>query len=502
MAISSLRKIGRDSLYYLPSVFVPAIVALVEVTIYTSLLGPEQYGAYILVISTVSLILPLVFGWLRQASVRYYAAYRSEGRQTSYFSTAILSTGIGVILVTVSACIAAHWGKRYVEAEIAALIGWGILVLSIRAGYEQMLAMLRARQDSLFFGIYSSAEALLRLGVAVVLIRSLDVGAKGILWAASISAGAVFLIELARLLQDSAIQVTEFSVTLLRRFFSYGFPLVGDSVGTWALSNSDRYVLNYYAGAAVVGVYSAGYNVAEKLIRLFSEVVMRAVLPVVVETFEKGSEEQAWILLHNLLAIYLVVMSPVALGIAAVADDFVRVFFQPYFWSTARIMPWVAAGAFCLGVTRYLNKPFELKEKTSWLLYVTIFASVVNVGINLVLVPRIGVMGAAYATLISYFTYCFLAGVLGSTFFTSFFPWSTAWKAGAGAAIMYGVLACFSLATSFPPLASLTLKVVIGSSLYALFLFALRDEWFLRLVRTVVWFLWPIRSGRHIDGSL
>jgi O-antigen/teichoic acid export membrane protein len=89
--------------------------------------------------------------------------------------------------------------------------------------------------------------------------------------------------------------------------------------------------------------------------------------------------------------------------------------------------------------------------------------AVLNIALNLVLVPRIGIVGAAIATLISYAASALAAAFASRRLLPVALPWATITRAGSAAAVMYG-----SLLYVYPGhrLVTVAVRVVLGGIVY------------------------------------
>src|SRR5690554_2891384 len=81
------KKISKDVIKYLPSKFIPAIIGLISLPIYTSIFSPTDYGLYSMIVSLVGLISSICAGWLSHSALRYYDEYKVENKEKEYFST-------------------------------------------------------------------------------------------------------------------------------------------------------------------------------------------------------------------------------------------------------------------------------------------------------------------------------------------------------------------------------------------------------------------------------
>ena len=452
-----------DLFGYIPSAIVPTALGFVAVAVYTRILPPEEYGLYTLVFTTVLFTHTFAFSWLNQATIRYYKRYGSTNIQT-FFSTGLFGflTIALVVLIVWYAMLSA--GYLFRGLRLWKLLLFGPLVVLFYSGGNFILAYLRASRQSIRYSLLTSLNALLKLLSSLALIYYLGFDAEAILLGIAFGGACIFIPECIRLSKNWKPKIRKFDYDILRSSVKYGFPLVGLAVANVILSSSDRYLIEYFLDSTQVGIYSAGYRITQTGVMLFVTFLMLASFPALIETFERSGEKKAQLLMYDLLSIFFVLLLPVFAGISVLSKDIVNTVLGVSYYKAYVIVPWTAAGVFFMGLCMYYNKSFELKEKTSLLLVIFGAASLLNIVLNIVLIPWLGILGATISTFISYLV-CFLLSLsIGSNFIVWLFPWKTSVKALLGSSIMALVL--IILPDLRPDWLSLLYKISIGFMVY------------------------------------
>ena len=106
-------------------------------------------------------------------------------------------------------------------------------------------------------------------------------------------------------------------------------------------------------------------------------------------------------LMHNFLSVYIIILIPAVVGISVLSGDIIAVILGQEYQSSRIILPWIAAAVFLFGLSGYYVKSFELYEKTSRLPFIYAGPAILNLVFNFVLIPAIGMQGAAIATFLS-----------------------------------------------------------------------------------------------------
>lgn len=479
---SPTRAFGKDALKYVPAQISLAIISFFSVVVYTRLLNPEQYGDYILVIVTTTIVSSTIFGWVNQSGIRYLEESKEKNLLAQFFSTSLISLlALLLIVIPLWYCTVIIFKKTWSIAFIRLLQIGGVVLIS-QTGYSFLLILLRADRRVFKYGLYVVLNSLGAFFIAIGLIKFMKFGSGGILVGMIVSSGTFFLLELVHLQKHYPIKVSKYSINMLKKFASYGIPMVGVSIGGLIMAVADRYMIRYFMASEAVGIYSASYSLGQKSVQGIADILMLAAFPVILQTFVRKGEEKTGTLIKNLIGIYFVALVPVIFGGAILSKDLVGTILGKSFRGASAILPWVMGGTFCERLALYCGASLKLKEKTSSLLFIWIVGAAINIVLNVFWIPLFGVFGAAYATLAAYFTCLVVIWIVGCKFLSFGFPWQSLWKAISAA---LGMALILKVGFSDLPIKAgyLILKIVFGASIYFILLGVLREKFFLKILR-------------------
>ncbi|MEM4217283.1 MAG: oligosaccharide flippase family protein [Candidatus Methanomethylicaceae archaeon] len=474
-------QIGKDILFYVPARVIPVITSLLSIAAYTRLLDPKEYGWLSLTMATVSFVNSFAFGWLGYVIWRYFEKYKKEQNLQKFLSTVGTVSAILFLIVTPLWYLVTLFFSPYLDAYFVYLLRLGILVLGAQVGANLILTVLQVQGQSLKYSLYTAIHTLGTLSLAVSLIYFLSWGVEAILLSSVIFMGGIVGLELHQFYKRWRISPFYFSSSLFRKFSSFGLPQIGISVGALILSIFDRYMIEVLRSTEEVGIYSAGYTIADMCIQIPLSIMMLASLPIIVQTYENRGEEETRVLFKSLFSLYLIILVPAVFGIVALSQNIVEVLLGQSFGSASAILPWVAGGSFFFGFSQYSNTPFQLKEKPNQLLYLIIMAAILNIVLNFLLIPPLGILGAAYATFLAYLIYLIVSYLLVNRIFPLFFPWKTLSKAILASVGMYLILS-LGLINLTSKIQSLMINITMGSLSYFVILLILREETIWRIL--------------------
>jgi O-antigen/teichoic acid export membrane protein len=460
----------RHSLLYLLGRGLPGVIGFLTLAVYTRLLPPELYGRYALVLAAVSLANAVLFHWLRLGLLRFLPAHRDQP---------------GLLLATLLTGYAAMAGVAVVLGGLAALLApdaaWrGLIVIAVpllwaQAWHDTNLSLLRARLAPSRYGLLSLIKAVLALAGGTGLIL-LGLGAAGPLLGLVV---ALLVPGLVLMRGDwRGIGWPRPAPGLTRELLAYGLPLSATFALNFVITSSDRFLIAWFLGTDAAGTYAAGYDLGWVAVASLMMVINLAGYSLVIRAMESDGPAAARVQLQQNGLLLLVVALPAMLGAVILAPNLARVVLgQPFRADGARLLPWIAPAALLAGaMLYYTNLAFQLGRRTTGQLWVSLAAALLNLALNVVWIPRFGLLGAAWATLLAYGLGLALGWTLGRRVFPLPLPPLEALKPLAAALIMG--LALWPCRAWTGPLA-LAAQIGIGVGVYALAL-ALLDLTFAR----------------------
>ncbi|WP_321508720.1 oligosaccharide flippase family protein [uncultured Methanoregula sp.] len=194
---------------------------------------------------------------------------------------------------------------------------------------------------------------------------------------------------------------TFFCTESLQRLIRISLPLIPDGLLLYILSWADRYMLDYYSGLYIVGIYTVAYSFST-FISYLNGSFGQAITPLIYEIYSKSVETYKKII-NMLLKCYWLVLSALVLGYLILLKEVYHFFIASNYSEGFSVLPLLIFGVVVSGATSYFGATILLKEKTNVVFLFTFIAVVSNILMNFALIPIFGIYGAATATLLSYF---------------------------------------------------------------------------------------------------
>lgn len=423
----------KHSLGYLFGRGIPSIVNLAALGIYTQLIGPGEYGEFALVYGVVLLSDVILLQWVRLALLRFRPVHRDDRRFLSTIAAAFGIVGGGVSLLALTSVLSWPGGR----SSTILLLGLGLFW--IQGWFHLNLELARSDLSPKRFAMLGILRAVCVLVGSVLLIAQ-GFGSAALL----VGAGIGTIVPLAATARSSwsGIRPSLVDYPTLRMFVAYGLPLSLTFAMSVVISKSDRLMLGWLDGIDSVGVYAVAYDLTERGVVFPLLVIALAGYPLMIRAMEQAGEGAARAQARENATWLLAFGLPAVIGSAMLSRNIAGSILGADFASSAgMVMPWIACGVM-LGSFRahFFDHSFHLSRRVLGLLWVTAPAALLNLILNLWLIPPLGITGAAYATLLSYAVGCVLSAYLGRRHFPLPWPWRDMGKVLVSSAAMVIVL--------------------------------------------------------------
>ena len=430
------------------------VVNLLLVPLYTTFLTEVDYGniALLILFSTFAKIvfrLGLDAGFFRI----HYELKTDAERRALAGTVSLFAAGVGgLLLVVVAAAAGPITGWLFGATPVPT--SWVVLVAAdVAAGTLAFvpLALLRIQDRPALFSTFSATRHTVNIVLKVVLVTR-GGGVAGILWS-DLLATVVFSLALLPILVRHAAPA--FSAPLLGEALRFGVPKVPHGLLLQVQNLADRKILDHFVTRGEVGLYQMGYNFGQG-VKFATSAFEPAWGPFV---YAQLGRPDAKATLARVAGHVFAFFVWATLGVAILGGDLLTLLTprNPAFRAAAPVIPVVALAYLLHGVFLLTSIGIGIEKRARYYPLVTGAAAAANVAANFALIPRLGMMGAAWATVLSYAVMALSGFVISRRLFP--IPFETGrWLAVAAvAAALYG----FSFFAPAPLLPRLAVEVAL-----------------------------------------
>ncbi|MEM7515404.1 MAG: lipopolysaccharide biosynthesis protein [Planctomycetota bacterium] len=387
----------QGSLIYLLPPLVTRGASFALTPLYTAAMTPAEYGGMALAMLLVTFTTLTLSMGAHLSITRLHHSWDSDDDRREFYGTLLLFftafpaaiIGLLTLLVGQQADVTVLDFPWSPHIELALVAGACGLFANIPTS---ILAICERPKEAAAFTFFSSSMGILG-NVAFIIV--LEQGAYGYLKGAAISSGLVALVGSYVTFRHASLS---FSWDKLKASLRFGLPLVPHLVALWALSASDRLVVERYVSREELGIYGLGYSLGTAM-GLVNVALDRAFLPLLNRKLARADAPEQVPLLGTYAAI---VTALAATLLAALSQEIIEVLTPPAYHRAATVMPWVVCALAAQGVGRLYSQGVFFAKKTGWIPLVSTSSAAANLGLNFVFVPLFGIVAAAISTLASY----------------------------------------------------------------------------------------------------
>ncbi len=387
-----LQRLFRDSAVYGLSTVFSRGVALLLIPVYTYALSPTEYGvvdflAILAIIMNVTVALEI-----SQGVARFYTDASKEQDKIEYASTALwfsICAYTSFLLLTV-------WLARPLSNFVLGSAQWepvfssAVLAVVFLGMFFHLQNQLRWEFRAGGYALASASFAVVGGVTAAFLLLWVQIGPQGVFYGQV--TGAVAGGSVSWYLARRSFKL-RFVWARWKEMVSFSLPLVVSSVAVFFSIYVDRFFIKELLGLADVGLYGVGYRLAS-IVGLLMAGFQGALTPLIYQNYMKPSTPQD---LARIFRYFLAAVLPLALLISTFSPELVRLLTGPEYSGAWTVIPILVFGI-VLGNLYIFAPGLAIAKKTSWFAIVNIGAAAINAGLNVVLIPAFGIVGAAAAT--------------------------------------------------------------------------------------------------------
>lgn len=397
--ISILKRLIKGSVIYGTGGILQNVVGFLLIPIYTRYLTTSDYGIVAVSSSIFSVIEILLGMGLSSAIVRHYYDYvNSRDGVREYIGTVFLFS-LSVSFLTIIALTVFGsflFGPLFSKIPFRPYILLTLWAALFGTTGNILLSLYRAREQADRYVALRVGKFVISLGIIIYLVVVLRQGALGQIRGGFFTELIFFFIFLLLIFREG---IFKFSIPKLKNALRFGLPVVPHLLSGWVLAVFDRILLERMTSLSEVGLYNLGYRIG-MVMSLFVSAINFAWTPIFFDIAKNAQNPRN--ILSRMFTLYTVVVSTLAVGVILFSREVTLMMAAEPFHEAIIVIPTVAVGYLFQGLYLMSVTPIFYTKKTYILPFLTGISAAANIGINLLLIPKLGIMGAAYATLISF----------------------------------------------------------------------------------------------------
>ncbi len=413
-----IKKILKDSFLYTLSTLMTKGIGFLMIPIYTAFFSPKDFGIMDMIKITGSILSIIIGLEIHQAVARFFPDAESEDKKKVIVSTGLWSivtlyvTFLVIILIFIKQIsLLAFHSVDYKDLLIIAFFSFELNFIYFFF-HSQLKWQLKSKENVIISFIYT----LLTASCTFILLKFYGFGIKAV-FIAQIIASIVGII-LSYLCSKDYYSFT-FNIRQFKNLVSFSSPLIFSTLIAYAMLYEDRIIINIYLSLDDVGLYGIAFRFAS-VVSILTVGIQTALTPLIYNNYKETETPKAIAKLFN----YFIIGASLFVTLLFIFSKYIVMGFAAESYLNAyKIIPWLAMSLFFSGVINFVPGIF-IAKKTKWIMYINFVAFITNLGFNIIFIKLFGLLGAAYATVLSSFLYFMLYYFIGQKYYYIPFIWT------------------------------------------------------------------------------
>lgn len=366
------------------------MISFFLVPLYTNVLSTSEYGTADLIMSCANITVPIAGLVIQDAVLRFGLSKKKQ--IGSVLKNAFFVFLGGSIFITIFTPLISMY---------APLSNWGmyLTVISItNMANTIMFTYAKAKEKNVLYATMSIVHTLVLVALNILLLVVWKTGVKGYLIANI--AGNVIPTIILFLATGAYKEVIEapFDKNLFVDMLKYSIPLVANNLSWWILNSSDKVMIESALSASDLGIYTAASKIPG-LLSIVTSIFSQAWTVSSIKEYDSDKDKAFY---ATVFKYFSIVMFFGATFVILILKPFMQVYVGTDFKDAWIYVPTLLLGAVFFSFGSFFGAIYGALRKNSAVAFTTILAAVINIVVNLIFIPIIGVAAAAISTAVSY----------------------------------------------------------------------------------------------------
>ena len=425
--MSSLKRFFKDTIIYGIAAVLPRAINILLVRLHTSTLDPEKYAVNTDYYVYAAYFNALLTYGMETAFFRFFSKEKEKGKivSTSFISLLITTFVFLILMLIFNNEISTFFGFK--NPLFFKILVWTITLDTL---VVIPFAYLRVTNRPIRFTAYKIINILIFAGLNIFFLWYVPYAVKNgmylpefiansynnypkviyIFIANFVASAVTFLLLVPSMLRFKL----SFDWKLLKKMLAYSLPIMIGSLAFVTNENLDKLLLGHLVGEQEMGIYAACYKLGV-FMTLYIFAFRLGAEPFFFNNADKKNAKETYAKILNwftivgalfmlIVVLYLDVFASILLG-------------KEEYFSALIIVPIILLANLFLGIYNNLSIWYKLTDRTKYGMYFSIIGAFLTIVLNLWLIPKIGFIGSAWATLTAYGSMMLLSYFVGKKYY-------------------------------------------------------------------------------------
>jgi O-antigen/teichoic acid export membrane protein len=406
-----LRKLFRQSGHYLTGLVTSLVLGFVSFPIFTRMFSVSDYGTIDLVAKILLLLAALSKMGLQQSALRFYDGRLFSNDKVAarrYYSTMFCGVALAAASVTLLFLAILRFAPKTLMARsLTAILFLVSGLVLVRALSSVLMVFLRVQEKTKLYSVLLAVSKAATVAGVCLFVPLLGRSVRAYYSGTIVVEMAVALMLSVTLIRDGLVDPHGFDMALFRTGLAFGLPLIFYELSTIILDAGDRILVRHYLGANALGYYSVAYGMSDYVNSLLITPLNLALTPIYIRLWTSNGQESTSEFLSRGLDFFLMAAAGILAVVTATSRYAVVLLASSKYRAAGALIPTLVAGLLIYTSHAFLSAGLMIHKDTFTMAKLVAYSALLNIGLNCLLLPRMGLQAAALATLLSYL-FCIL----------------------------------------------------------------------------------------------
>ncbi len=395
---NKIKNLSENAILFTISGFGTRIVSFFLVPFYTYILSTSEYGKVDIITTTVQLLIPILTINIQDAVLRFSLdeKYQKEDVAAVGFQT----IGLSAIVLFVGLFVLKFYNIITLEINYVLFLYVSFIVGAIN---NNLSMYIKAKNQVRILAVWGIINTIITCVCNIFLLLVLKMGVNGymIAYVSGTIVADIGMLIFGNVLCD--LKRSRDASKIICTMLLYSAPLIANSLGWWINNASDRYILTYFCGTAINGIYAVSYKIPSILSALQSIFYNAWSISSITE-FDADDADG---FIGDTYTVYSSLSFLACSFIMLLNICIAHLLYSKDFFVAWRYVPLLLVGTVFNGLGLFDGCIYTAVKKTKDISVTTIISALINTLLNFLLIPIVGAYGAAFATMVGYFAIWF-----------------------------------------------------------------------------------------------
>ncbi|MDL5039752.1 lipopolysaccharide biosynthesis protein [Heyndrickxia coagulans] len=366
------------------------LITFFLVPIYTYYMTTKEYGIVDILTTTVSVVMPIVTLSIHESVLRFVMDKTYDKKQILMNSIFVVIIGFICLLPFYNIMV------KFIPYENG--IAYFYIILLFQSLYVIFQQYIRAEKKIKLFALSGIFYSIVLFALNIIYLIILNYGIKGYLLSLILTnfISCLFLIFGGQIYKD--LFSVKLNIKQMKELLNFSIPLIPNAIMWWVMNLSDRYLIIHFLGLSANGLYAVA-NKIPNILNMINSIFFQAWQMSAIEEYRSKDRSEFYSNTFNAFSFIMLISTSFLLILLkpilnfSVANDY---------YIAWMYVPFLLLGSVFASFAGFLGTNYIASKNTTGVFKTSVIGAIINILLNLLLIPKMGVNGASFSTMVSF----------------------------------------------------------------------------------------------------